>query len=175
MMATARLTGIGILAVGLAMAQPAPGRGGRGAVPGAISGRGASGPLARAASTSSVNAFIAAGGRLPSQAVSISWTRMVSAARRSRSRLECFVMRTSRWSSPWLGFLGLAGGPSAGASWRWVPVAGSRSSADSLSVAAASGKALARQGDRPAGRGARSTSAAAAAAGRSSWRGAAGR
>ena len=72
----------------------------RGAVPGAISGRGASGPLARAASTSSVNAFIAAGGRLPSQAVSLSWARVGSPARRSRSPLEILVLRPRRWPSP---------------------------------------------------------------------------
>ena len=41
-----------------------PGRGGRGAVPGAMSGRFSSGPRARAAATDSANAFAVAVGRL---------------------------------------------------------------------------------------------------------------
>jgi hypothetical protein len=68
-----------------------PGRGGRGAVPGAISGRFSSGPRARAAATDSANALAAADGRLPIQADSICLTRSVSALRRSRSNLECLA------------------------------------------------------------------------------------
>ena len=60
-----------------------------------MSGRRTSGPRARAASTSIANALAVAAGTLPAQAVSISRTRWVSSARRSRSRFECFVIRTS--------------------------------------------------------------------------------
>jgi hypothetical protein len=71
-----------------------PGRGGFGIVPGAMSGGRSAGGLARAASTDLVNARAVSAGRLPNQAVSIWRTRSVSAARRSRSRLECLAMQS---------------------------------------------------------------------------------
>ena len=64
-------------------------------MPGAMSGRRGSGPRARAASTEDANAAARSAGRLRSQALSISLTRSVSPARRSRSCRECFAIRTS--------------------------------------------------------------------------------
>ena len=56
-----------------------------------MSGRFSCGGRDRAAATDSENALAAAAGRLPSQAASICFTRSVSAARRSRSCLECLA------------------------------------------------------------------------------------
>jgi len=78
-----------------------PGRGGRGAVPGAMSGRRSSGPRARAASTASANALAVAAGTLPIQAALIWRTRSPSWVRRSRSRFECFVTATSFHQTGW--------------------------------------------------------------------------
>ncbi len=64
-------------------------------VPGAMSGGRSIGPRSRAACTESAKAAAVAGGTLLTQADSISLTRSVSATRRSRSRRECFVIRTS--------------------------------------------------------------------------------
>ena len=75
-----------------------PGRGGRGAVPGAIGAGGSAGGRARAAATAVAKALAVSAGRLPSHAASISLTRTVSAARRSRSARECFVIVVLRLS-----------------------------------------------------------------------------
>jgi hypothetical protein len=77
-----------------------PGRGGRGCVPGAISAGRSRGGRSRAAFTDAANAWAVAVGRLRSHAPSISRTRSVSWARRSRSRFECFAIRSSLRSRP---------------------------------------------------------------------------
>lgn len=64
-------------------------------MPGAMSGGGGNGPRARAAATSSANCLAASGGTLRIQADSISRMRSDSAARRTRSGRECFVMGAS--------------------------------------------------------------------------------
>jgi hypothetical protein len=55
-------------------------------------GKGPCGGRARAAVTASTNASATGFGRLPSQAASISFTRVVSAARRAFSNFECFAI-----------------------------------------------------------------------------------
>ena len=72
-----------------------PGRGGRGIVPGAMSGAATCAGRARAASTPAAKALATAGGTLPIQAAWIWLTRSVSWARRSRSRFECLVIDSS--------------------------------------------------------------------------------
>ena len=73
-----------------------PGRGGFGAVPGAMSGCGGRGPRARAASTSRAKAAARSGGTACSHSAVICFTRAFPAARCSRSYLDLFVI----WSSP---------------------------------------------------------------------------
>lgn len=80
-----------------------PGRGGRGAVPGAMSGCRTQGPRSLAAFTVAANSAAIGAGMLPCQARSISWTRTVSAARRSRSNFECFVIVPRTGVAPELG------------------------------------------------------------------------
>jgi hypothetical protein len=77
-----------------------PGRGGRGRVPGAMSAGRSRGGRSRAAFTDAAKAWAVAVGRLRSHAPSISRTRSVSWARRSRSRFECFAIHSSHWSRP---------------------------------------------------------------------------
>jgi hypothetical protein len=60
------------------------------------------GPRSRAAWTAAPNAAAVAGGMLPTQARSISWTRSVSAARFSRSNFDRLVIVPrfiARWDS----------------------------------------------------------------------------
>ncbi len=57
-----------------------------------MSGGRAAGPRSLAARTTASNSAAMGAGMLPSQARSISWTRMVSSARFPRSNFECFVM-----------------------------------------------------------------------------------
>ena len=60
-------------------------------MPGAMSGRLGSGPRARAAATSSSNAFACAGGVRARHAASISTTSLFCCSRLSRSALECLA------------------------------------------------------------------------------------